>query len=93
MLVDVGTAKAASKYEVRGQLYFDDERSLTFFAFSGVDEEVKTIPDIEKKLEQMEENGDELDLDDDDEEEDIPDIGGIFRQSSLGKINASFTLI
>ena len=54
---------------------------------------MKTIPDIDKKLEQMEENGDEFDLDDDDEEEDIPDIGWIFLRSSVGKINANFTLI
>jgi len=40
--------------------------------FIGVDEEMKTIPDMEKKLEQMDDNGDEFDFDDDDE--DIPDI-------------------
>jgi len=34
---------------------------------------MKTISDQEKKLEQMDENGDEFDFDDDDE--DIPDIG------------------
>jgi hypothetical protein len=40
----------------------------------GVDEEMKSMPDIEKKLEQMDENGDEFDFDDDDEEEDIPEM-------------------
>lgn len=34
---------------------------------------MKNIPDIEKKLEEMDENGDELDFDDDDEE--FADIG------------------
>jgi hypothetical protein len=34
---------------------------------------MKTILDIDKKLEQMDENGDDFDFDDDDE--DIPDIG------------------
>jgi hypothetical protein len=34
---------------------------------------MKTTPDIEKKLEQMDENGYEFDFDDDDE--DVPDIG------------------
>ncbi len=43
------------------------------YEVKGIDEEMKTIPDIEKKLEQMDENGDELDFDDDDDE-DIPDI-------------------
>jgi hypothetical protein len=39
----------------------------------GINEEMKTTPDIEKKLEQMDENGYEFDFDDDDE--DVPDIG------------------
>ncbi|CAF3752800.1 unnamed protein product [Adineta steineri] len=42
------------------------------YEVKGVDEEVKNIPDMEKKLEQMDENPDGFDFDDDDEE--IPDI-------------------
>jgi hypothetical protein len=41
---------------------------------------------MEKKFEQMEENGGEFDFDDDDDEEDIPEIGLIFL--SLEKTNS-----
>ncbi|CAF4748028.1 unnamed protein product, partial [Rotaria magnacalcarata] len=44
------------------------------YEVKGVDEQMKTIPDIDKKLEQMDDNADELDFDDDDEEEDIHDL-------------------
>jgi hypothetical protein len=59
-------------------------KSSVKYEVKGIDEEMKTIPDIEKKLEQMDENGDELDFDDDDE--DIPDIG-LNRKNSISRIN------
>jgi hypothetical protein len=39
----------------------------------GIDEQEKTMPDLEKKLEQMDQNEGEFDFDDDDDE--IPEIG------------------
>ncbi|CAF3245372.1 unnamed protein product [Rotaria sp. Silwood2] len=48
------------------------DKTSTKYEVKGIDEEMKIVPDIEKKLEQMDENADELDYDDDDE--DIPDI-------------------
>ncbi|CAM2711687.1 unnamed protein product [Rotaria socialis] len=44
------------------------------YEVKGVDEQMKTVPDIDKKLEQMDDNADELDFDDDDEEEDTHDL-------------------
>lgn len=49
---------------------------------------MKNIPDMDKKFEQMEENGGEFDFDDDDDE-DIPEIGRTF----LSKNKFDFTLI
>ncbi|CAF1122954.1 unnamed protein product [Rotaria sordida] len=50
----------------------DTDKTSTKYEVKGIDEEMRTMPDIEKKLEQMDENADELDFEDDDEE--IPDI-------------------
>jgi len=58
------------------------------FLFVGIEEEMKNIPDMDKKFEQMEENGGEFDFDDDDDE-DIPEIGLIF----LSRNEFDFTLI
>lgn len=41
------------------------------YEVKGIDEEMKTMPDMEKRLEQMDENGDDFDYDDDDEEIEI----------------------
>ena len=54
------------------EVFVFSKKSCYFYVCIGVDEEVKTMPDIEKKLEQMDENPDELDWDDDEE---IPEIG------------------
>lgn len=66
-----------SSKNFRGSLFVDANTVKTAekYEVRGVDEDVKTVPDIEKKLEEMEENGDELDLDDDDEEIEVPDLG------------------
>jgi len=58
------------------------------FLFVGIEEEMKNIPDMDKKFEQMEENGGEFDFDDDDDE-DIPEIGMTF----LSKNKFDFTSI
>ena len=49
--------------------------TISFYPCVGVDEQMKTVPDIDKKLEQMDDNADEIDFDDDDEEEDTHDLG------------------
>jgi hypothetical protein len=61
---------------------------MKIFLFVGIEEEMKNIPDMDKKFEQMEENGGEFDFDDDDDE-DIPEIGMTF----LSKNEFDFTLI
>lgn len=48
-------------------------KSSMKYEAKGIDEEMKTMPNIEKKIEQMDEYGDEIDFEDDDDEE-IPDI-------------------
>jgi hypothetical protein len=81
------------KYEVKGLLLLFSEielEDLLCHYFVGVDEEMKNIPDMEKKLEQMDDNGDEFDFDDDDE--DIPDIGFNFKEILHAK-NYLFDLI
>ncbi len=61
------------------------------YEVKGIDEEMKTIPDIEKKLEQMDENGDELDFDDDDDEDgktaadDLSDVGKLLKSDVVSK--------
>ena len=50
----------------------------------GIDEEVRNMPDMEKKLEQMDDNADELDFDDDDD--DIPEIGSTIERTRTRKI-------
>lgn len=69
------------KYEAKGYLIVDFiVRSIfQWESFSGIDEEMKTMPNIEKKIEQMDEYGDEIDFEDDDDEE-IPDIGELLME-------------
>ncbi len=72
------------KYEVKGLFLFVEVKVEDLFLwFVGVDEEMKTVPDMEKKLDQMDENGEEFDFDDDDD--DIPDIGLNWKQYYLSK--------
>jgi hypothetical protein len=54
-----------------------------FLFFIDIAEEMRTMPDIDKKLEQMDDNGDEFDFDDDDEEEEVPDIGSNLKQDHI----------
>ena len=62
--------------EIKGkQCIVDRFGNEVFFCVLGVDEEMKVVPDIEKKLEQMDENNGEIDFFDDDEEEEVPDMG------------------
>ena len=67
---------AAEKYEIKGrQCVVNQIEKEVFLCVVGVDEEMKVVPDIEKKLEQMDENNGEIDFFDDDEEEEVPDMG------------------
>lgn len=50
---------------------------------------MKTMPNIEKKIEQMDEYGDEIDFEDDDDEE-IPDIGELLMEKYFSMSLAFF---
>ncbi|CAF0748706.1 unnamed protein product [Adineta ricciae] len=54
------------------------------YEIKGVDEEMKVVPDIEKKLEQMDENNGEIDFFDDDEEEEVPDMDDMEDEAGKG---------
>lgn len=51
------------------------------YEVKGVDEEMKAEPDVDKRIEQMDEHDEDFEFDDDDE--DIPEIGQDYLQKNI----------